>query len=262
MAEVYGFDEAGKNRVIRAVRAVEGASLGGGAGDSPPPGLQCVFAKLTSRHSTDLWVYAWSQARPTATGWELVAGGLSGTTSDRPALYPDTTSTVDLTNLYVILVRGTRNESGTIGPAWVIAGFALSVAGCDGTTILPASQIEFDHGFDVTQPTPGHALVKLKVTADTGISITKDCADGIKVKNTSPATAIVATPGGPLEFTLNPDGTITASITTTSVTVVTDVRVDGTNKKLQYKSRSITVIAAGTESGWTDFHTGVGCTPP
>jgi hypothetical protein len=45
----------------------------------------------------------------------------------------------------------------------------------------------------------------------------------------------------------------------TEVTVVTDVRVDSSTKKLQYKNRDVWVLAADAESGWTDFHTGVEC---
>ena len=41
------------------------------------------------------------------------------------------------------------------------------------------------------------------------------------------------------------------------VTVVTDYRVD--SNKLQKKTRDIYVLYAGTESGWTDVHTGTTC---
>lgn len=44
-----------------------------------------------------------------------------------------------------------------------------------------------------------------------------------------------------------------------NVTVVTDVQVDESTLKLQKKTRTITVLAAGTESAWTDVHTGEEC---
>ena len=45
------------------------------------------------------------------------------------------------------------------------------------------------------------------------------------------------------------------------VTVITAVRDNGTDK-LQYKSRSVTVIAAGDESDWADFAETEECDPP
>lgn len=42
-----------------------------------------------------------------------------------------------------------------------------------------------------------------------------------------------------------------------TLTVVTDIRVSGTT--FQYKTRSITVSSAGTESAWTTWHTGTAC---
>jgi hypothetical protein len=41
--------------------------------------------------------------------------------------------------------------------------------------------------------------------------------------------------------------------------VVTDYRVDTATNKLQKKTITLTVIAKGAESGWTDVHTGVEC---
>jgi hypothetical protein len=46
---------------------------------------------------------------------------------------------------------------------------------------------------------------------------------------------------------------------TTTVTVVTNVQVDGTSMLLQKKTRSIRVISADAESAWTTFHTGNAC---
>lgn len=45
----------------------------------------------------------------------------------------------------------------------------------------------------------------------------------------------------------------------TTVTVVTDVQYDSTTHKLQKKTRTVTITAAGAESGWTDWHTAVAC---
>ena len=42
-------------------------------------------------------------------------------------------------------------------------------------------------------------------------------------------------------------------------TVVTDFQVDTTNNLLQVKTRSIVVVPAGDESGWTTVHTGTEC---
>ena len=42
-----------------------------------------------------------------------------------------------------------------------------------------------------------------------------------------------------------------------AVTVVTDVRVNGT--ALEKKTRTIYVLKADAESGWTSFHTGTTC---
>ena len=48
-------------------------------------------------------------------------------------------------------------------------------------------------------------------------------------------------------------------ITTTQVTHVSDMRVDGASQKLQVKTQQIEVISADAESAWTDVHTGVSC---
>lgn len=53
--------------------------------------------------------------------------------------------------------------------------------------------------------------------------------------------------------------TSTKDVTLTQVTYLTAVRVDTTNKKLQYKSNTGYLISPGTESGWTDYHTGQTC---
>lgn len=55
------------------------------------------------------------------------------------------------------------------------------------------------------------------------------------------------------------DGAKWVKVATTDVTVVTDVQVDGTTRKLQKKTRSVKVIVNAAESGWTDIHTGVAC---
>lgn len=43
------------------------------------------------------------------------------------------------------------------------------------------------------------------------------------------------------------------------VTVQTDYRIDTATKKFQKKTRSVLVLEAGTESDWTDVHTGTDC---
>ncbi|MEM9019934.1 MAG: hypothetical protein AAGC44_05165 [Planctomycetota bacterium] len=43
------------------------------------------------------------------------------------------------------------------------------------------------------------------------------------------------------------------------VAVVTDVRVDESTLKVQKKTRTVRVLSAGVESGWTDVHTGEEC---
>lgn len=50
------------------------------------------------------------------------------------------------------------------------------------------------------------------------------------------------------------------AISLTEITVVTAYRVDAATLKLQYKTRTAEVVNPGTESGWTDAHTGVECT--
>lgn len=51
----------------------------------------------------------------------------------------------------------------------------------------------------------------------------------------------------------------TTNVALTEVTDVTAVRWDTSTGKLQYKSRTIKVVEAGAESGWTDFETAVEC---
>jgi hypothetical protein len=41
---------------------------------------------------------------------------------------------------------------------------------------------------------------------------------------------------------------------------MTDFNVDTTNMKLQKKTRTAKVVDPGTETGWTDIHTGTECT--
>jgi hypothetical protein len=48
-------------------------------------------------------------------------------------------------------------------------------------------------------------------------------------------------------------------IKNTSQATITAHQVDGPNKKLQYKSRTVWANQAGSESGWTDEHTGGAC---
>jgi hypothetical protein len=48
-------------------------------------------------------------------------------------------------------------------------------------------------------------------------------------------------------------------IVNTSQSVVTDYQIDGPNKKFQKKTRTAWANWAGTESGWTDVHTGGAC---
>jgi hypothetical protein len=50
--------------------------------------------------------------------------------------------------------------------------------------------------------------------------------------------------------------------TTVDVSVITSYRVDGATNKLQIKTTTVTVLAAGTESAWTDIHTGTECAAP
>lgn len=47
----------------------------------------------------------------------------------------------------------------------------------------------------------------------------------------------------------------------TTQKLITDIQVDGSTFKLQYKSRNGYVSFNGAESGWTDFHTGIGTCP-
>jgi hypothetical protein len=42
--------------------------------------------------------------------------------------------------------------------------------------------------------------------------------------------------------------------------MISEFRVDGPNQKLEVKTRSVTALAMGTESGWTTIHTGTDCT--
>ncbi len=46
---------------------------------------------------------------------------------------------------------------------------------------------------------------------------------------------------------------------TTEITVMTNFNVDTDNMKLQKKTRTAKVLDPGTESGWTDIHTGAAC---
>jgi len=46
----------------------------------------------------------------------------------------------------------------------------------------------------------------------------------------------------------------------TEITVQTNYQVDGASSKLQKKTRTAKVPDPGTESGWTDVHTGTECT--
>ncbi len=56
------------------------------------------------------------------------------------------------------------------------------------------------------------------------------------------------------------DGAEWVKVTPVTITVVTNMQVDGTTRKLQKKTQVITVLPdANTESGWTDVHTGVEC---
>jgi len=52
---------------------------------------------------------------------------------------------------------------------------------------------------------------------------------------------------------------VPAQLVSTATTVITDVQVDGVNRKLQYKTRDGFIAWDGAESAWTDFHTGTDC---
>lgn len=64
-----------------------------------------VWAKLTQRSGDDDRIYAWTQAIPISTGWELVEGGTVGTLEEDFA-FDDTEEIdrLDLTNKYVLLI--------------------------------------------------------------------------------------------------------------------------------------------------------------
>src|SRR5689334_21648575 len=89
MTKSYAFTKESAERIFKAVRQVErqGISLGGQSPTRAIVDRPVVFAKLTCQSGG---YYAWSEARPTDTGWELVGGGLSGTTTQRPAILLDT----------------------------------------------------------------------------------------------------------------------------------------------------------------------------
>jgi hypothetical protein len=136
--KVYGFYGQDVKRIGKALRAVEAGRTPGGTAGSELQGQQVIVAKLTSRDSTDKRFYAWSQVRRAGTGWDVITGGLSGTvgaTPSVPAVDPSlatsTTGGSDLSNTYVLLVRGnysTTAGSGTaanLRPCFYIAG-ALS----------------------------------------------------------------------------------------------------------------------------------------
>lgn len=125
----YGFSKEGAQRIIRATKGFESSAGSGGGGAAPnATGTnQVIEAQLTSRDATDSSLYAWSQVRrnasTTGTVWDTVAGGLSGTASNRPAIdTSDPGARVDQTNRYVLLARGTYNKAGTITPCWYIVG--------------------------------------------------------------------------------------------------------------------------------------------
>lgn len=114
--DFYGFsDLRSLERVREATRITLGEteSLKGGPRKRPVPGLQVIAGKLTTRDTTDNRLYAFEQARATATGWEIVPEGLTGTVTARPALdMREDVERDDLGNKYVLLARGTMRQAG------------------------------------------------------------------------------------------------------------------------------------------------------
>ena len=127
----YTLSEQAVKRTAATVKAYyAGEGLGSSSVANPANGLQVIEAKLTSRDSTNTTLYAWSQARRSGNAWELVPGGLTGTTSQRQAIDTDETGATDWTNKYVLLARGMwKTADGDIVPCWYIVGATALGAG-------------------------------------------------------------------------------------------------------------------------------------
>jgi len=103
---------------------------------------------------------------------------------------------------------------------------------------------------------------------DSTVTFTLTAADEITIDGSSSAshTMTFDDSGRYRDGTQTIDYTIGVDLPTgssfpssTTVEVVTDVRVDASTFKIQKKTRNITVLAAGAESAWTDVHTGEEC---
>lgn len=96
-----------------------------------------------------------------------------------------------------------------------------------------------------------------KLAAGDGIAITEvnDAGD----EDARIALKFCTSPSNGDLFKWNTASTCLTPVTPEDVEVVTDYRVDAATFKLQKKTRTVTVIAATSESAWTDVHTGEEC---
>lgn len=132
----YGFQEKEVRRIAKAVRAYEAqaGSLSGVGNAAHAPGLQVIVATLGAKSGT---AYAWSQVRYSGGSWVAVTDGLTGTTTDRPAIDTSGDTDIDLEGQTVVIARTTLLD-GTTKPAWVICG---SPAG-EEITVVTTVQVD------------------------------------------------------------------------------------------------------------------------
>jgi hypothetical protein len=139
----YTFDRKGVDRIIRAVRAVEGVGSLTGAGVAKyNPGNQCIVAKLNAQ-GTAKHLYGWTQQQFSGLDWADLPNGLTGTPTQNPAIDPTLDPDSDLLTTVtgaVVLVRSAAAD----GLCWVIAG------GVGGTDCTSADSTSLDVVTSVT----------------------------------------------------------------------------------------------------------------
>ena len=255
MAEGYLISEAAARRIVRAVKAIEKWRRGPTvrpAGGGP----SALWARITGSvaDGDNRWLYAWEQVRHATAGydgWSAVSGGLSGTTTARPAR-----------NCREVL-EGSEGVQAI--PAGVVVQLWFLPVGDDETA-------DAEPWFVTSTPRAQVLFGKPAAAFSSGATITLDPCDVAGTDNglddrtvfvradqssysmtngtTIPTTEIVP-------HVMGPDGEY--YMLGTPVEVVTTYRIDGANQKVQKKTRNVWLLTPGTESGWVDVHTGDLC---